>query len=218
MKATTELAGKQDFHSWLILFYSTRLQSNSGQKLTCAEFPRPCNHLVILMFLSAFMTTVKMTILLRSHRKQWLLGSSSTRLTKVWSSGSSLHPYPLRQTIRNPGTFHLAPCSRPGRRSHHGQYEWNIWGSTKWHFYMKVFSQLCYQKPLQLKTKPNTKKTWRQGKHIFEQLGFSPKHFNTHEWKPSNSTTGDTFLESKGSGKLSTHPRKTKAVRIKWTS
>lgn len=43
---------------------------------------------------------------------------------------------------------------------------------------MKVLSQLCYQKPLQLKTKPNTKKTWRQEKQIFEHLEFSPKHVN----------------------------------------
>lgn len=144
MKATKELAGKQDFHSWLILFYSSRLQSNSDQKLTCAKFPRPCNHLVILMFLSAFMTRAKMTILLRSSRKPWLSGSSSRRLTQVWSPGSSLHPCPSGQTISNPGTLHLAPCSGLGKSSHHGHYEWNIWGSTKWHFYI---SQLCYQKP-----------------------------------------------------------------------
>lgn len=79
---------------------------------------------------------------------------------------------------------------------------------------MKVVSQLCYQKPLQLKTKPNTKKTWRQGKHIFEHLDFSPKHFNTHEWKPSNSATGDTFLESKGSRKSSSHSRKQKKLEL----
>lgn len=158
MKTTKELAGKQDFHSWLVLFYSSRLQSNSGQKLTCAKFPRPCNHLVILMLLSALMTRAKMTILLRSNRKRWLPGSSSTRLTTVWGPGSSLHPYPFRPTIRNPGTLHLTPCSGLGKHSHHRQYEWNIWGSTKRHFHMKVFSQLSYQKPLQLKTKPNTKK------------------------------------------------------------
>lgn len=170
------------------------------------------------MFLSAFMTRAKMTILLRSNRKWWLSGSSSRRLTKVWSPGNSLHPYSLRQTFRNPGTLHLAPCSRLGKCFHHGHYGWNIWGSTKQHFYIKVFSQLCYQKPLKLKTKPNTKKTWRQGKHIFEHLDSSPKHFNTHERKPSNSATGDAFLESKGSGKLTSQPRKTKEGRIRWTS
>lgn len=139
MRATEELARKHAFHSWLILFYSSNLQSKSDQKLTCAKFPRPCNHLVILMFLSAFMTRAKMTISLRSNGKRWLSGSGSRRLTKVWSPGSSLHPCPLGQPIRNPGTLHLAPCSELGKHSDQGRYEWNIWGSTKRHVCMKLF-------------------------------------------------------------------------------
>lgn len=137
MKATEELARKQGFHSWLILFHS-KLQSKSDQKLTCAKFPRPCNHLVILMLLSAFMTRAKMTISLRSIRKHWLSGSGSRRLTKIWSPGSSLHPRPLGKPIRNPGTLHLALCSGLGKHSDQGHYEWNIWGSTKWNFHMKL--------------------------------------------------------------------------------
>lgn len=224
MRATKELAGKQGFHSWLIFFYSSKLQSKSDQKLTCAKFPRPRSHLVILMFLSAFMTRAKMTISLRSNGQCWLSTSSSRRLTKVWSPGklpASVSPRTTCQESRHssPGTLLCAwQAHGPG----------TLWmkhvGLNKMAFLHEyIFLPVSIQ-PALLSTAFTTKvksqitrKTLRLGKHIFECLEFSPGNFNTHERSPSNNATGVTLLESKSSWKLFPHSSKTKKVRVKWT-
>lgn len=207
---TSWLESWVSIHGWFcftLLSYSP----NQPQKLTWAKFPRPRNHLVILMFLSAFMTRAKMTISVRSHGKRWLSGSGSWRLTQVWRPGRSLHPRPPGQLGWNSGTWHLDQ----------GHNEWNIWGSTKWLFYM-IFSPWIYLassiiKQEKKKKSQITRKTWRQGELIFECLDFSPGTFNTHEWSPSNNATGAILLENKTSWKLFPHCGKTKYVRIKLT-
>lgn len=206
---TSWLESWVSIHGWFcftLLSYSP----NQPQKLTWAKFPRPRNHLVILMFLSAFMTRAKMTISVRSHGKRWLSGSGSWRLTQVWRPGRSLHHVPQDNSagIQALGTWTRDIMNETFGAQQNGFFIWFFPPEYIWP------AQLSNRKKIKSQI---TRKTWRQGELIFECLDFSPGTFNTHEWSPSNNATGAILLENKTSWKLFPHCGKTKYVRTKLT-
>lgn len=130
---TEELPRKQAFPSWLILFHSFKSQSKSDQKLACAKFPGPRNHLVILMFLSAFMTRARMTISPKSNTK----AGSGAPAAEDWPEAEVLAALCIRAPQDNPSHTQALSLGKPLNQGHD---KWNTWGSTKRRFYMKICS------------------------------------------------------------------------------
>lgn len=99
---------------------------------------------------------------------------------------------------------------------------WTLWmehlGLNKMAFLYESIQPALLSKAFTTKDKAKYQKNLEAGKANFRTFRVLSKTFQQREWKPLNSATADTFLESKGSEKLSSYPRKTKEVRIKWTS